>query len=275
MNWLKQHRFAIVATGCVLVVLLLYHSSESFQSCINAKQNAGAERTFYKSIANFLVTLGIGRGCTGYFIQEAGNAITALATLLIAIFTWTLWRTSADQAQLTIVAIEDARLASQRELRAYIEALPLKMALLETGEIVASVILRNRGRTPAFSVRSTADFHIWPIPLDKPFRFEGSLEDSPQPIPTYVIYPDGEHLSAPRWTPTQSDIDKMKKGAGLYLVGLVTYLDAFGDRQWAEFCSYLDWRAFDDWQKRAGLKSGEMVPAAFRFSHLSNRASRS
>jgi hypothetical protein len=105
LDWLKLHRVTILAIVGLLCVLWLAGLSESFQRCINAKQNTDAENSFYKSVSNVLVMGGVVRGCTGYFIDEAGNAITALATLLIALFTCTLWRTSTIQGGYTLEAL--------------------------------------------------------------------------------------------------------------------------------------------------------------------------
>lgn len=155
LKLLKKHRFAIVAIGCVLAVLWLSFSSESFQSCIENKQNVDAEKAFYESISHFLISLGVLRGCTSYFIHEAGDAITVLATLLIAIFTWTLWR-STDRAG------EHFRVSE----RAYVKLSQTPPGLRwegNTGKFNIALKITNHGHTPARVTDVVTNFFLPPL----------------------------------------------------------------------------------------------------------------
>ena len=106
--------------------------------------------------------------------------VTAFATVGIGLFTWTLWNTSREQGRLTEIAIEDARISSQRELRAYIEAVPEKMALRTDDRTVVGVVrIKNTGKTPAFKVRVVSDFKVWPVPL---ISLSVSKAISPRPV---------------------------------------------------------------------------------------------
>ena len=241
MNWLKRHRFAIVATASVFAVLWLYLSSKSFQSCIDAQQNADAEKTFYEGISHFLIALGILRGCTGYFIGEAGNAITALATILIAIFTWTLWRTSAAQAQLTVVAIQDAKIASQRENRAYIEVLPKQIMYKDAATMFVFFWLKNTGQTPAFYLTCLIDIKVMEHPWKHPAKFTMAQEDEGKPIPISNIFPGGDQRIPKQFSWSEDDLKLLKAGRhAIYAFGRAEFVDAFKIKQWSEFCAFMD-----------------------------------
>lgn len=107
----------------LLVVFMVWivGSCGSFQSCIQEHQEHIGGQTTQKGFANISATFGIYRDCTGRFVHDENAAIAALATLLIAAFTGTLWyatrdmlKASADQGKSMDRSIaESARAALQ------------------------------------------------------------------------------------------------------------------------------------------------------------------
>src|SRR5262249_3219710 len=83
---------AIYFLASVLLLLAIFvaverTSSPFFQSCISQRQNTNL-------IISYI-------NCSGLLIERHGVGITALATLIIAAFTCTLWLATNSQAQLT------------------------------------------------------------------------------------------------------------------------------------------------------------------------------
>ncbi|HET7083282.1 MAG TPA: hypothetical protein VFI23_00815 [Rhizomicrobium sp.] len=275
MKWLKKDRATIVGGAAVFACLWLIWSSESFQSCIQTKQNADAEKAFYEGISQFLVAGGVLRGCTGYFLHQSGEAITALATIVIALFTWTLWRVSRDQGRLTQISIDDARIASQRELRAYVSAVPGK-AFIKNGEFCAICRVENSGNTPAFETSC-----LWTLKVGEPpgtkginFRFSNPQND---PIPTFVLYPGRPHSSVETVKLSDDDIASLKAGTVVIRAfGVVEYKDAFSDPQFATFNCYLDWTGYEMFLTTYQNQKGPLWPpveTAFKFAQAGNTAS--
>jgi len=107
-EWLKSHKWVFVSFVVVFVALLIVWAipgSPSFQKCFNDSEHTKTYHQLYENGSG--VTKGIARvrlniGC----VLENNDLITAIASLLIAGFTWTLWRTTTTQAKLTREAIE-------------------------------------------------------------------------------------------------------------------------------------------------------------------------
>jgi hypothetical protein len=79
--------------------------SPSFQQCIASQENKDVSGTAEKHPSIFGVTTDLYVRCTGEFIKESGEAITALATVVIAAFTCTLWIATSKQGELTREAL--------------------------------------------------------------------------------------------------------------------------------------------------------------------------
>ncbi|MGH7924599.1 MAG: hypothetical protein ACREQH_08425, partial [Candidatus Binatus sp.] len=72
--------------------------SPAFEQCIekraqeNIASSANYQPSGFGSVSAYL-------GCSGNVIDSHGNGITALATLMIAAFTWTLWIATTKQSE--------------------------------------------------------------------------------------------------------------------------------------------------------------------------------
>lgn len=75
-------------------------SSKPFQQCVSSQQQANGTAN-HTNISSIPISLGIYRDCVGRFVIQENAAITALATLMIAIFTIVLAEVSNRQARLT------------------------------------------------------------------------------------------------------------------------------------------------------------------------------
>jgi hypothetical protein len=94
LKTLKRGRAWIVGAVGLVALVWIVESSQSFQSCVQGAQYQGGEQTLQKRAANFSVLLRRRQDCLGLFVHQNEGAITALATIFIALFTLTLWRSS-------------------------------------------------------------------------------------------------------------------------------------------------------------------------------------
>src|SRR5260370_30698935 len=86
---------------CALFVFVERTFSPSFQQCITSHDNEKTDSTPEKNPSAFGVTIDSYVRCTGRFVKAYEAAIAALATVIIAAFTGTLWIATSRQAQLT------------------------------------------------------------------------------------------------------------------------------------------------------------------------------
>lgn len=138
---------------------------------------------------------------------------------------------------LTRKALEDAQIASERELRAYIGISSYRIENATNGETPSfHVEFTNFGNTPAFDVRSRT--RVYPL---KRGEENFSLEASPvhrhgtinpgQDNTINTNLPDGLH-----WELTKTGI--RNKAATLYAFGEIFYRDAFGKERETHYRSF-------------------------------------
>jgi hypothetical protein len=99
----------------VLLALLfawVVSGSQAFQSCFHENNNTESYRGLYESesvIGKSIIRLWLNAECGLTFFDKDSGALTAIATIAIAWFTWTLWGATTEQGRLTQQAIDLAR----------------------------------------------------------------------------------------------------------------------------------------------------------------------
>lgn len=220
MKWARTNRRNILWTvGLVWVAWFFVSSASFFQECVQAKQNADSENAFYESVSHFLIVLGIIRGCTGHFIHENGDAITALATVLLSIITYLLVKLGREQSDTAHV-----------QLRAYVKLSHHPPGIEWDGNDIGrfSVLLRikNHGQTPA---------RITNFSLNAPtYATVAALEPEPPYTNTaergaFLVADDAySHTIFLRISRTEH-AQVMAGTLRLAVFGFVDYIDQFGD----------------------------------------------
>ncbi len=170
---LKQAVLALgfIVLGLALFVLAEHSLSPVFQKCVDEYESEEiAKSPNYKPAAFGSVVIGANVRCGGEFADRHGGGITALATLMIAAFTLTLWLTTSAQVQIAKNALELLE-------RAYLDVdithimVGEQQLAYRTGRAVKVVWqLQNLGRTVA-SV----------IELHQEIRFSNSRSALPDP----------------------------------------------------------------------------------------------
>src|SRR6202051_4305081 len=104
LRLLRAYWPELLAGLLFVLIVWIVGSSKSFQDCVENNQKQTSDQPAQKHISNIPITFRIYRDCTGRFIHDENPAIMALATLLIAAYTGTLWhatrgmlRASAEQ----------------------------------------------------------------------------------------------------------------------------------------------------------------------------------
>ncbi len=96
--WASEHRLPIVIVIGVVAAVSFVFFSPTFQECVQANQSGEGHHSPYESFAHILW---VTHWCGGIFVKENSEWITALATVVMAIFTGTLWWSTASTAKLT------------------------------------------------------------------------------------------------------------------------------------------------------------------------------
>ena len=114
---------------------------------------------------------------------------------------------------------------AQRQLRAYVCLVESSVKITKAGEVVATLLFKNGGQTPAYNVS------LWALPLVDPYP----LVDPPGPPPAEIPLPKGIVasqgtqilVSAPLTLPSEVLARFSERDYALYFFGEVTYRDVF------------------------------------------------
>jgi hypothetical protein len=212
----------------LLIVLVLWSvgGSQEFQACIGGGQHQATDQSSLQGIAILSGELFLFRDCLGAFVIENNAAITALATLLIAIFTIVLAGVSDRQAKLTKEAFIDDK-------RAFIFAIELA-AFHEPDAASGSYVWRfrpqwrNSGDTPTRRMSLYVECELRNTPLPPGFRFEDR-----RPSGVGMIAPKANAFGGIAPVPPQAAItpqdivDSQAARKFIYLWGWAKYFDVF------------------------------------------------
>jgi hypothetical protein len=156
---------SILLAMALALVLLERPFSPSFQKCISWNAQGDKESASEKNPSGFAVTVVSYVQCSGAFLDRHAASIAALATIIIAAFTGTLWRATSLQASLT----EDALVAGNK---AFISCSGVS-AYFERRDGAAHYSRRyrpnwqNSGKTPTKNFRhyTCAELRNTPLPI--------------------------------------------------------------------------------------------------------------
>jgi hypothetical protein len=199
--------------------------SPTFQQCVGAHETNKEKGPTEKHPSLFGGTIDSYVRCTGEFIDGTEKSITALATLIIAAFTCTLWIATSQQGILT----REALIADKR-------AFVFATGFGQFYEQVAGgeyhwrfrPIWRNSGDTPTRTMRFAVACELRNTRLPSGFDF-----DTATAIGIGLLGPHFESMGGLAPLPpiaaiTVKDIEDVQKGAKfLYLYGWVRYRDVF------------------------------------------------
>ncbi len=242
----------LAATIALALIVWLVGTSEAFKSCIHERKNQQPYRALHERSAIIGITIvglrtriGLNVACAGNFADSNQGAITALATALLAIFTFTLWRSTS---RLWKVSIEHADIAKRALLdveRPHVLIEDIQMhgfqitAARREEYRVAGLLSPSIFPRVTFSIRNHGKSPAWVISEVTRFIMIKQLPVLPQyyrPIGLgrrYVIPPGGKLYGECRFETNEiSDVDRLrivKDETRLFVYGYVDYEDVFSD----------------------------------------------
>jgi hypothetical protein len=215
----KQIAFllAVFVVLCALFVVGERTFSTSFQQCIAA---AGENTTAFGVTVDSYVR------CTGRFVKTYEAAITALATIIIAAFTGTLWVATSRQAELT----REALIADKR---AFVFATGFNgfWERSPTGQYNWRFrpVWQNSGDTPTKDMRMHTSCELRNTPLPRDFDFDrAATQTGTGLLPPRATNMGGLAPMPPMAAITPQNLLDVQQGRQfLYLWGWVRYFDVF------------------------------------------------
>jgi len=159
------------------------------------------------------------------FADRYGNAINALSTLVMAVFTVALFVS-------THLLWKSGEKHSERELRAYVCLDGVTTPAFQ-GSTETRALIRNRGQTPAYDLKVVATFDLHALPRTEflPYRKQQPNQSSG------LVGPDSEIsmvLAGVALTPER--VQALRDGTcALFFYGRVDYRDAFGRNRFTNF----------------------------------------
>jgi hypothetical protein len=210
-----------------------------------------------------------------------GTIALAIATTLLWVYTYRLWKTSSDAARASdkaardqleqvtrsAAAMENVAVATQNNAKTF-QQLLAKQARAYVAVLVSGAIyqerekglrfegragLVNSGMTPAHRVRHQARAAILPRPLPADFEFQLPAEPDGGPIlnprETYEI---ATTLLGDFVPDEEVPLIKRSEGKALYVWGVVSYDDAFGEAHQTRFCHMWVWYGSGEHERSKG-----------------------
>jgi hypothetical protein len=252
VNRIKAPRAILITVLCLVGVAAIVLTSERFQACIGIAGSHPSAPGFYGRASAFLIDLLGYRRCAGAYMIDNNAAITAAATVLVAIFTAILGSFTISLAGSTRIAAEAARTSAISAERALEQTsspyLDLSIALKDAvvhklvgggividfmGREFAEYVIHNYGQGTAivleiyqFCVRSGGIPGPIPFPplqsptLKRVFSIGGQKESAAIP----VNYPEG-------------GIDDLKGSKAVWIGMQIRYRDVFQNQYLSSYCA--------------------------------------
>jgi hypothetical protein len=92
--WKRQQRSLVLWAVGIALLGWIIGSSESAKECVGEHQNQEGGKAPVERLTNFSVVRRFSPRCVSRFVESNDKVIIALGTLAIALFTFTLWRTT-------------------------------------------------------------------------------------------------------------------------------------------------------------------------------------
>lgn len=228
-----------LAYFAILEITSWGQTSEVSPCIIISQEQATKDQSGYQSCAT--AHEAVFRLVRFIYANASHDNVVAFGTVVIALFTLTLWWSTSK-------LWKAGEKHSERELRAYVWVKAIGLHDLEVGKLPYVIVeIRNAGKTPAYNATVTSGCIIFPaeLPPDTPFPFTGEQIGSASKM---IIYQGAEppFLSkAPlraSITMPQAVVDTLIEGkeARLFVFVLVKYTDAFGTDRETRFCNGIE-----------------------------------
>lgn len=265
-----KQAFGFVLT--LAIILGLFISSErlfapSFKECVAKHQTGHESDPTKENPSGFLGSITAYAECTGDFIDKNNGSITALATIIIAAFTATLWRATTRQSDLTREAlIADKRpFAFPDAINSYWEDSTSHPGHYDWR---FRPVWQNSGDTAPknLAIQSNCELRNTPLPMDYPFT--SNVATGGGILGPKMRAPAGLAPAMPNPAISPQDIVDVEQGRKfLYLWGWARYEDGFPETpiHLTHFC----WQIFPN-GRPFEFVPGKIPPAegSLAFDHI-------
>lgn len=169
------------------------------------------------------------------WVDRRHDFVTAAATLVIAFFTFTLWRATDKMWDAGERQLEHLAETSERQLCAYVFPVEAVLTNFDVGHPVeCKIVIKNSGQTPAYRLTHAAIIGLANFPPEGSFpECDASQATSRTNLgPGAPLDKFGE-----RSVPLSADeFGRLQAGtAALYLFGRIDFVDAFKRPRWVKY----------------------------------------
>jgi hypothetical protein len=243
----------LLATITLALIVWLVSTSEAFKNCIHERKNEQPYRALHQrsaiigtAIVGLRTRINLNIACAGNFADTNQGAITALATVFLALFTFTLWRSTTRLWKVSIEHVDIAKRGLVDVERPHVLIENVRMGGFRmteeerrehaaTGNFRPSVFptiffdIKNHGKSPAWVIAEVVRFMpAIALPLPPEYGAPTRL------VRGYAISPDEKVYGECRLEPTpeltdDSRIQIVSGEMNLFVYGYVEYDDIFRD----------------------------------------------
>jgi len=223
-----------MALVCVVAAFLILDFVSVLSTCQKPQQEKSQEST--EKGCGFAQSL-IYREAEIIFewIDRRHDLVTAAATIVIALFTFTLWRATDrlwDAGERQLAHLNET---AERQLRAYVNIIKIIGRNLDDRHAF-TIEIRNYGQTPAYDVRTEGAIVLT---TQTPLEHELALPADPPFIGgAGTLAPGAEnHIRIEIKPPlSNEELDQVRLGTkAIYIFGRIRYIDAFNHHRQTSF----------------------------------------
>jgi hypothetical protein len=229
-----MRRILVAAFGGILLLCAgwILNTSSSFNTCKADQTAAEREQAKENPPPSILSFAAINARCIGHVIYEYRDAAIAVATVFIALFTFTLWWSTKAMMKATKKSVELAReefIATHRP-KIKVHAVEISRRLINDESFIgASVLAFNIGESVAMNVEVRGEIFAGP-------RF--AIDVQRPVVKTFPEVLSGQKLRAEidsDWQVVHAAASQ-RTGINFYCVGWIAYWDESGQRRETGFC---------------------------------------
>lgn len=236
LSLISKYRWWLILASATIFLLMFRFELSVLPEAIADKCKEPAHG--YNNYCPGYVVAGAFLDSAAAFLKPYSDALTAIAGLIVAIFTATLWTTTRQMWRASVEQLRHSEVTAERQLRAYVMIEKAHIENLQIGKTPkARIVIKNWGQTPAYNVTHwcAVGFGPYPIPPNNPLP--GSDEEEVE-MPPRPIAPGGDfHL----WADGDCEINQVRMNAlksghyAIYVAGCVRYTDAFRRNRTTDF----------------------------------------
>jgi hypothetical protein len=243
---MPRNSLIFLVSFCVAIAIFVWAENQiapSFQACTsqNASERGGEGSKNNGGVASVVKAQSI---CSLRLIDRHNGFFAALAALIVAAFTFTLWVATSKQAGLTLEALKLAREEFGAINRPEIGVHTIEVRHIEGDKgdrLGASILCFNKGRTTAEKVEVRGDIlvtHTLGIDVQRRLVKEFSSVSSGQKMRT-EIPSDWIIRELQTFAKVRRDTVATGRLPDVYCIGTISYFDQNGTRRETAFCYHL------------------------------------